>query len=66
MEHFLIATNSIKDENLILTSKIEGYISEHGGSCKRITGGMDSDIVYKLEDDEKFDCMIALGETVPY
>ena len=61
MKHFLIATNSIKDENLILTSKIECYILEHGGTCKKITGGMNSDITYKLEADEKFDCMIALG-----
>lgn len=61
MKHFLIATNFIKDENLILTSKIEGYISMHGGTCKRITGGMDSDIAYKIENKEKFDCIIALG-----
>lgn len=61
MKHFLIATNSIKDENLILTSKIEAYISMHGGTCKRITGGMEQDIAYRIDKKEKFDCMIALG-----
>lgn len=61
MKHFLIATNSIKDENLILTSKIESYIAMHGGSSRRIIGGMGDDIAYRLEDEEEFDCIIALG-----
>lgn len=61
MKYFLIATNSIKDENLILTSKIESYISMHGGDSRRIIGDINGDITYKLENDEKFDCIIALG-----
>lgn len=61
MKRFLIATNFIKDENLILTSKIESYISMHGGSSKKIIGNMDSDTAYRMEEDEEFDCIIALG-----
>ena len=61
MKRFLIATNSIKDENLILTSKIESYISMHGGNCSRIIGNMDSATAYSVEMDEEFDCIIALG-----
>lgn len=66
MKHFLIATNFIKDENLLLTSKIEKYISIHGGSCKTIIGEtgaseLTGDISYSLEKEEAFDCIIALG-----
>lgn len=66
MRHFLIATNFIKDENLLLTSKIEKYILMHGGSCRKIIGEAGSsdlmaDISYSLEKEEKFDCIIALG-----
>lgn len=66
MRNFLIATNFIKDDNLLFTSKIEHYISTHGGSCKKIIGETDTpdsnvDISYKLEKEEVFDCIIALG-----
>lgn len=66
MKHFLIATNFIKDENLHLTSEIEEYISAHGGSCKKIIGeteipDADGSISYKLDKEEVFDCIIALG-----
>ena len=61
MKHFLIATNFIKDENLVLTSKIQNYISMHGGTSKRIIGDVQGDVTYKLEQEEKFDCIIALG-----
>ena len=61
MKRFLIATNSIKDENLILTSKIESYISMHGGKSSRIIGNMDNATAYNVEVDEEFDCIIALG-----
>lgn len=66
MKRFLIATNFIKDENLHLTSKIERYISQHGGSCRRIVGETGSresrgNISYRLAEEETFDCIIALG-----
>lgn len=61
MKRFLIATNFIKDENFILTSKIESYISMHGGSSKRIIGNTDSDTAYNVEEDAEFECIIALG-----
>ena len=61
MKHFLIATNFIKDENLVLTSKIQNYISMQGGTSKRIIGDVQGDVTYKLEQEEKFDCIIALG-----
>ena len=61
MKHFLIATNSIKDENLLLTSKIEEYISMHGGSSRRIIGELEGEVAYKVDDMETFDCVIALG-----
>lgn len=61
MKKFLIATNFIKDENLILTSKIENYIAMHGGSSHRVIGDIDNDLNYTFDGDEQFDCVIALG-----
>ena len=61
MKHFLIAANSIKDENLLLTSKIEDYIAMHGGSSKRIIGESGGTVAYKVAYPEQFDCVIALG-----
>jgi NAD+ kinase len=61
MKNFLIATNSIKDENLLLTSKIQDYIGIHGGSSKRILGDAGGVISYQVDGDETFDCVIALG-----
>ncbi len=60
MKHFLIATNFIKDENLLLTSKVEKYLAEHGGSSKRITG-QDGNYAADIDNGEAFDCVIALG-----
>lgn len=61
MQHFLIATNYIKDENLVLTSEIENYITMHGGSCKRIVGDAGEQISYAIKGSKEFDCIIALG-----
>lgn len=61
MKHFLIATNFIKDENLVLTTKVENYIAMHGGSSKRVIGDTNGKVSYKLENAEQFDCIIALG-----
>lgn len=61
MKHFLIATNFIKDENLYLTSRIENYISMHGGTSKKVIGNPDGEVLYKIDKDETFDCIIALG-----
>ena len=61
MKKFLIATNYIKDKNLMLTSRIENYISMHGGTSRRIIGDVDGCISYKKEFDENFDGIIALG-----
>lgn len=61
MKKFLIATNFIKDENLILTSKIENYIAMHGGSTHRVVGDMDNEPNYTFQENDQFDCVIALG-----
>lgn len=61
MKDFLIATNYMKDENFILTSKIADYISMHGGGVKRIVGDTRSGVNYKVDAASKFDCIIALG-----
>lgn len=64
MKHFLIATNFIKDENLLLTSKVERYIAEHGGSSMKITGqegNYAEHIPARMPDGSEFDCVIALG-----
>lgn len=61
MKHFLIATNFIKDENLVLTTKVENYIAMHGGSSKRVIGDTNGKVSYKLANAEQFDCIIALG-----
>ena len=61
MKKFLIATNFIKDENLILTSKIEDYIAMHGGSTHRVVGDIENEPNYAFHDGEQFDCVIALG-----
>lgn len=61
MKSFLIATNCIKDEDLILTTKIEEYIALHGGSSKRVIGDAKGIISYEIEGQDIFDCIIALG-----
>ncbi|MDO5155431.1 MAG: NAD(+)/NADH kinase [Eubacteriales bacterium] len=61
MNRFLIATNSIKDENLNLTSQIEEYIQKQGGESFCILGDQTEEILYKLDSDKTFDCVIALG-----
>lgn len=61
MKKFLIATNYIKDKNLILTSKIEDYIAMHGGSSQRIVGDLETGLDYTVDGEEEFDCVIALG-----
>ena len=61
MKNFLIATNSVKDENLILTSKIENYITMHGGQCQCIIGDTGAEAGYQLEKEGQYDCVIALG-----
>lgn len=61
MKNFLIATNFIKDENFILTSKIENYIAMHGGSSHRITVGMNNHAEYSLDERAAYECIIALG-----
>lgn len=61
MKNFLIATNSVKDENLIITSKISDYISMHGGTVQRIIGDSNDKICYNVDKKAAFDCVIALG-----
>ena len=61
MKSFLIATNCIKDEDLILTTKIEEYIALHGGSSKRVIGDAKGIISYEIDGQDIFDCIIALG-----
>lgn len=61
MKNFLIATNSVKDENLILTSKISDYIRMHGGTVVSIIGDGKAGVNYAVDEQEKYDCVIALG-----
>lgn len=61
MKNFLIATNFMKDENFILTSKIENYIAMHGGKSHRITVDMNQGVEYPLDVHDSYDCIIALG-----
>lgn len=61
MKSFLIATNCIKDEDLILTTKIEEYIAMHGGSSRRVVGDAKGIISYEIDGEERYDCIIALG-----
>lgn len=61
MKKFLIATNSIKDENLILTSKITDYIQKHGGEARQILGDGPDGICYDADGYPDVDCVIALG-----
>ncbi|MCM1498104.1 MAG: NAD(+)/NADH kinase [Clostridium sp.] len=61
MKHFLIATNGIKDEKLSLTSELENYITKNGGTAKRIVGDKGGSVSYEVDDEEKFDGIIALG-----
>lgn len=61
MKHFLIATNGIKDEKLSLTSELENYIAKNGGTAKRIVGDKGGSVSYEVDDEEKFDGIIALG-----
>lgn len=61
MKNFLIAANSLKDEKLMLTSKISDYITNHGGTACQITGDDNSELNYKVEKNNHYDCVIALG-----
>ena len=66
MKNFLIATNFVKDENLSLTSEIEKYIFDHGGTASRIvgehdSGGGDKDISFSIDNMSSYDCVVALG-----
>ncbi|MBE5925140.1 MAG: NAD(+)/NADH kinase [Lachnospiraceae bacterium] len=66
MKRFLIATNYTKDNNLILTKKLEEYIDKLGGTSMRIVGakdndGLSKDVSYSVNDAESYDCIIALG-----
>lgn len=61
MKHFLIATNYTKDENFILTSKIEEYISIHGGTVTRIVGDTKTGLNYEIDSNVPVDGIIALG-----
>ena len=61
MKKFLIATTSLKDENLILTSKISDYIKIHGGQVLSVTGDSKNGMFYEDGNDSDFDCVIALG-----
>ena len=61
MKRFLIATNFIKDENLIITTELENYIKTKGGESQRIVGEGNKDFLYTIEEQQSFDCIIALG-----
>jgi len=61
MKNFLIATNFIKDENFILTSKMEDYIAMHGGNSHRIIVDKNENPSFILDKHNQFDCVIALG-----
>ncbi len=61
MKNFLIATNFIKDEKFILTSKIEDYIAMHGGNSHRITVDMNRGVDSAFDSHNTYDCIIALG-----
>ncbi|MBQ9983695.1 MAG: NAD(+)/NADH kinase [Lachnospiraceae bacterium] len=60
MKNFLIVTNCIKDENLMLTTQIEEYISQKGGNSRRIMGDGEA-AQFVTYEGEEFDCVIALG-----
>lgn len=61
MRNFLIATNGVKDENLILTQQIRDYISLKEGSSEQIVGDSGREISYQIGEAKQFDCIIALG-----
>lgn len=54
MKSFVIITNSIKDPNLEVTKKIEGYIENYGATC---TVAMDADTLEHMDAD----AVIVLG-----
>ena len=66
MKNFLIATNYIKDSNLVLTTLIEDYLKERGCSYKRVLGNFnnseaDNDVSFSICENDSYDCAIALG-----
>lgn len=60
MKNFLIVTNCIKDENLMLTTQIEAYITKNGGHSRRIMGDGEGSQFASCKEEE-WDCVIALG-----
>ena len=66
MKDFLIATNFIKDNNLLLTSQIEEYLKAKNCTCKKIVGNREGacdegEVSFTISEDDSFDCAIALG-----
>lgn len=61
MRNFLIATNGVKDANLILTKKIRDYISLKGGTSEQVVGDRGKKISYEIGMAGQFECIIALG-----
>lgn len=66
MRNFLIATNYIKDSNLVLTTLIEDYLKERGCSYKRVLGNFNNseannDVSFSISENDSYDCALALG-----
>lgn len=64
MKHFLIVTNSHKDENLKLTKEIKAYIEEKGGSCTYFSSKGEEAKDAAPEKDEipaETECVLVLG-----
>ncbi len=66
MKDFLIATNYIKDSNLMLTTRIENYLEERGCTYRRILGNCgavaaENDVSFSISENDSYDCALALG-----
>ncbi len=64
MKHFLIVTNSHKDENLKLTKEIKAYIEEKGGTCVYFSSKGEEAKDAAPEKDEipaETECVLVLG-----
>ena len=64
MKHFLLITNSFKDEGLTLTKKLKLYIKEKGGSALIfVSNGEEANKAAPKESEipEETECVLVLG-----
>ena len=65
MKHFYIVTNFPKDPDLLVTSQVMEYLTNHGAVCTVRPKNQDPEVDYRYSDPDKIpadtECVIVLG-----